>query len=232
MGAAAKECADGYEQAGVDLSGYTMPQVIEDFEAARKGLGYGRINLFSESYGTRVAQMYVYMYPESLRRVIQIGVNTPGHFLYDRDTFDEMIGHLAELCAQDDYCSSRTDDFAKTMYDVNRSMPERWLIFDIDPDTVRVGTHFMMMDNANFATVFDAYLAAGEGDYSALALLNLMVKVMYPADALFTETRSTRPGQQTWTGTAAPRASTWGTPSWARRTRSSSGPAPRYGRSS
>jgi hypothetical protein len=33
MGAAAKECADGYEQAGVDLSGYTMPQVIEDFEA-------------------------------------------------------------------------------------------------------------------------------------------------------------------------------------------------------
>jgi len=184
MSAAAKECADGYEQAGVDLSGYTMPQVIEDFEAARKGLGYERIDLFSESYGTRVAQIYAYLYPESLQRVIMVGVNTPGHFLYDRSVLDKMIGHLAELCAQDDYCSSRTDDFAQTMYDVNRNMPERWLIFNIDPDTVRVGAHFMMMDNANFATIFDAYLAAGEGDYSALALLNMMVKVLYPADAL------------------------------------------------
>jgi pimeloyl-ACP methyl ester carboxylesterase len=183
MSAAAKQCAADHEQAGVDLSGYTMPQVIEDFEAARKGLGYERIDLFSESYGTRVAQIYAYLYPESLQRVIQIGVNTPGRFLYNRADIDKMIGHLAELCAQDDYCSSRTDDFAQTMYDVNRSMPERWLIFKIDPDTVRVGTHFMMMDNANFATVFDAYLAAGEGDYSALALLNLLVKVMYPADA-------------------------------------------------
>lgn len=184
MSAAARECAQGYEQAGVDLSGYTMPQVIKDFEAARKALGYERIDLFTESYGTRVAQIYAYMHPESLQRVIMIGVNTPGHFLYDRDVLDKMIGHLAELCAQDDYCSSRTTDFAQTMYDTNRNMPDRWLVFDIDPDTVRLGTQFMMYDNANFATVFDVYLAAGEGDYSGLALLNLMAKLMYPADAL------------------------------------------------
>ena len=183
LAAAVTECADGYEQAGVDLSGYTMPQVIEDFEAARRGLGYERINLFSESYGTRVAQIYAYLYPESLKRVIQIGVNTPGRFLYDRAEIDEMIRHLADLCAQDTYCSSRTDDFAQTMYDVNRSLPDRWLILNIDPDSVRLGTQFMMYDDANLTTVFDAYLAAGEGDYSALALLNLMVKLMYPADA-------------------------------------------------
>jgi len=42
----------------------------------------------------------------------------------------------------------------------------------------------MMYDNANFTTVFDVYLAAGEGDYSGLAVLNLMAKLMYPADAL------------------------------------------------
>ncbi|HEY5983890.1 MAG TPA: alpha/beta hydrolase [Anaerolineales bacterium] len=184
LGAAARQCAAGYEQAGVDLTGYTMPQVIEDMEAARKALGYDRIDLFSESYGTRVAQVYAYMYPESLKRVLQISVNTPGHFLYDRKVLDSMIRHLADLCAQDAYCGSRTDDFAQTMYDVNRSMPDRWLFLKIDPDTVRLGTQFMMYDHANLTTVFDVYLAAGEGDYSGLAFLNLVAKVMYPADAL------------------------------------------------
>lgn len=184
MAAGVKQCAAGYQQAGVDLSGYTMPQVIEDLEAARKGLGYERIDLFSESYGTRVAQIYAYLYPQSLQRVIMIGVNTPGHFLYDREVIDRMIGHLADLCAQDTYCSSRTSDFAQTMYDVNRSLPDRWLFFKIDPGTVRLGSQLMMYDDANLTTVFDAYLAAGEGDYSALALLNLMAKVMFPADAL------------------------------------------------
>jgi len=184
MRLAARKCAADYQQAGVDLSGYTMPQVIEDFEAARKALSYERIDLFSESYGTRVAQTYAYMYPDSLQRVIQIGVNTPGHFLYDRYVFDEMIGRLAELCAQDAYCSSRTDDFARTMYDVNRSMPRRWTIFPIDPDTVRLGAQFMLFNNASITTVFDVYLAAAEGDPSGLAMLNLMAKVMFPAAGL------------------------------------------------
>lgn len=174
---AVKQCAATYQDAGVDLSGYTVPGVIEDMEAARISLGYERINLLSESYGTRVAQIYAYMHPDSLHRLVLIGVNTPGHFVWDPAVFDKMIGHFSELCAQDAGCSSRTGDFAQTMYTVNHNMPKSWLFFNIDPDTVRLGTQFVFLDNPNVPMIFDAYLAASEGDPSGLAMLNLMTSL-------------------------------------------------------
>jgi pimeloyl-ACP methyl ester carboxylesterase len=135
--AATKQCAADHQQAGVDLAGYTVPDVVEDMEAARIALGYKRINLFSESYGTRVAQIYAYLHPDSLHRVVLIGVNTPGHFLYNPAALDQMIGYLGGLCAQDASCRSRTSDFAQTIYDVTHNMPKHWLLFPIDADTVR-----------------------------------------------------------------------------------------------
>ena len=151
------------------------PASSKTWKRPAAALGYDRINLLSESYGTRVAQIYAYMHPDSLHRLVLIGVNTPGHFIWDPAVFDKMIGHISELCAQDATCSSRTSDFAQTMYDVNHNMPKRWLFFNIDPDTVRLGTHFMFLDNPNMPMIFDAYLAAAEGDPSGLAMLNLMI---------------------------------------------------------
>lgn len=174
---ALRQCAAAHQEAGVDLSGYTVPGVVEDMEAARTALGYERVNLLSESYGTRIAQIYAYMHPDSLHRLVLIGVNTPGHFIYDPAVFDGMIGYLSDLCAQDATCSSRTNDLAQSMYAVNHNMPERWLFFDIDPDTIRLGTQFMFFDNAGFPPVLDAYLAAAEGDASGLAMLNLLASI-------------------------------------------------------
>lgn len=172
--AAVAQCAASHQAAGVDLAGYTIPNVIADLEAARTALGYDRVNLLSESYGTRVAQIYALMHPESLARLILIGVNTPGHFVWEPQDLDRLIRRISELCAQDTACSSRTDDLAQTIYEVNRDMPRRWLIFGIDPDTVRLGANFMLLNNRDMAMIFDSYLAAQAGDPSGLALLNLM----------------------------------------------------------
>jgi pimeloyl-ACP methyl ester carboxylesterase len=49
-------CAERLQGEGVDLAGYNIAEVVEDMESARSGLGYGRVSLLSESYGTRVAQ--------------------------------------------------------------------------------------------------------------------------------------------------------------------------------
>jgi pimeloyl-ACP methyl ester carboxylesterase len=43
---------------GIDLGGYTIPEVFENLEEARMALGYEHVNLLSESYGIRVAQVY------------------------------------------------------------------------------------------------------------------------------------------------------------------------------
>ncbi|HEU5097478.1 MAG TPA: hypothetical protein VFU22_00430 [Roseiflexaceae bacterium] len=46
------------------------------------------------------------------------------------------------------------------MYNVNHNMPKRWLVFNIDPDTARLGTQFMFLENPNMPMIFDIYLAA------------------------------------------------------------------------
>ena len=78
-----RACADRLTDDGVDLAGYSLPQRVDDLEAARKALGYGRIDLVSESAGTRTAMIYAWRYPESIHRSVMIAVNPPGHFLWD-----------------------------------------------------------------------------------------------------------------------------------------------------
>jgi pimeloyl-ACP methyl ester carboxylesterase len=180
--AGAKQCAARFQAAGVDLSGYSIPGVVGDMEAARIALGYDKINLFSESYGTRVAEIYAYLHPESLHRLILVGVNTPGHFLFYPETLDQQIGYLSKLCAQDAACSSRTSDLAQTMYDVNHNMPRRWLFLPIDPDTVRLASQFLFASNSQTSLLIDGYLAAGEGDPSGLAMANLITTMTFNPD--------------------------------------------------
>jgi pimeloyl-ACP methyl ester carboxylesterase len=47
-------------------------------EAARQALGYKKIDILSESYGTRLAYLYGVKYPGSIRRMAIIGANPPG----------------------------------------------------------------------------------------------------------------------------------------------------------
>ena len=56
-------CAVRLQGEGVDLAGYTVVEVIDDLEDARLALGYGKINLFSISYGTRLAMIYAWRVP-------------------------------------------------------------------------------------------------------------------------------------------------------------------------
>ena len=177
---AVRRCADEHQAAGVDLNGYTVSGVIEDMEAARSALGYDRINLYGVSYGTRIAQLYAYLYPDSLHRVVMIGLNTPGHFVYDRHSLDAMIRQMNDLCAQDPDCSSHTQDLAQTIYTVTHNMPDHWLFLPIDADTVRMGTHMMFFSNLTTPMALDMYLAAGKGDPSGLAMMTLIAKFIFP----------------------------------------------------
>jgi len=178
--AAAKGCADQLRAEGIDLSGYTAKGVIQDIEAARIAMGYDKINLWSESYGTRIAQLYAYLYPESLHRVMMIGMNPPGHFISDPEDFDEMVRHISDLCAQDPHCNSHNITLVDAIYKVNHNMPKRWLFFPIDPGTVRLLTQMMFFNTASMSMVTNAYLAAANGDPSGLAMLNFIAPFVFP----------------------------------------------------
>ncbi|MDH4276727.1 MAG: alpha/beta fold hydrolase [Acidimicrobiia bacterium] len=172
-----RACADRLTGDGIDLAGYGLVDQVDDLETARAALGYDRINLLSESAGTRTAMIYSWRHPERIHRSVMIGVNPPGHyFWYDGDT-DRLIGRYAELCAEDGDCRRRTDDLAATMLAVSADMPDRWLFLPIDEDTVRAFSLFGIMESTTKAGVLngggapytiDAWLSAGEGDPSGL----------------------------------------------------------------
>ena len=137
FGEAMYRCVDRLRSEGVDLEGYSIPEVAEDMEDARIALGFDRVNLLSGSYGTRVAMIYTWMYPNSLHHSVMISVNPPGHFIWEPKDIDAQIVYDARLCAKNAECSARTDDLTETMKNVAHNLPERWLFLPIDPDKVK-----------------------------------------------------------------------------------------------
>ena len=182
--AAMQRCAERLQADGVDLAGYNIPDVIADLELARTALGYSRVNLLAVSYGTRIAQLYAYLHPDHLSRLILVSVNPPGRFVFDPAVLDERLQHLAERCAADPDCRARTPDLAATFRSVSHSMPTQWMGLPIDPGTVRVGMHLLFFSRETLPLGVDAYLAAAEGDPAGLALLNTVVRLFFPIDQI------------------------------------------------
>jgi pimeloyl-ACP methyl ester carboxylesterase len=165
-------CAHRLRGEGVDLGGYTLPQRVEDLEAVRNALGYDRVNLISESAGTRTAMIYAWMHPERIHRSVMISVNPPGHYMWDPQVTDDQLEHYSDLCSQDEECAADTDDLAGSMRRVAADIPDRWLFLPIKEGNVRVSSFFGLVETTTEAAplaapmVLDSWLSAADGDAS------------------------------------------------------------------
>lgn len=182
-----REIGDAWEQcftrlisSGIDLNGYTIPETVEDLEAVRKALDYDRINLISESYGTRVAYIYGLMHPEIIHRSVMIAVNPPGRFFYDPQKTDEQIKYYSRLWSKDSVLAERCENLAETMQKVLKNMPEKWLLFSINPGKVKIIAFALLFQRNTAAMVFDSFVAAEKGDYSGLALMSIAFDYVFP----------------------------------------------------
>jgi pimeloyl-ACP methyl ester carboxylesterase len=186
-----RSCAVRLQDEGVDLGGYTFTQRVEDFEAARRALGYERVNLLSESAGTRTALVYSWHHPESINRSVMVGANPPGNFVWDPDTTDEQVAQLAEACDEDAHCGERTDDLVATFR--TTEIPKRWWFLPIKRGTVRVATFFGLhettMENGplNSPSTVDTWLSAADGDPSGLWLTSLLSDIAFPTSFVWGE---------------------------------------------
>jgi pimeloyl-ACP methyl ester carboxylesterase len=181
-----RSCATRLAEDGVDLAGYGLVQQVDDLDAARVALGYDRIDLLSESAGTRTAMIYAWRHPESIHRSVMVAVNPPGHFMWHAETTDEQLGRYAALCGEDEGCRDRTDDLAASIRRTATDMPDRWFSLPIHEGNVRVVSFFGLMESTSAAgpifgpTVLDAWLSAAEGDASGLWLASFVGDVVVP----------------------------------------------------
>jgi RND superfamily putative drug exporter len=187
-----RDCAARLQEGGVDLAGYTVPAQVDDLEAARRALGYGRVNLVSESLGTRLAMIYAWRYPRSINRSVLIAVNPPGHFLWDPKATDELIGRYSRLCAQDASCSKRTD-LAASMRKTAAHMPRRFWGLPISAGNAKLASFYGLMESTSESAplsapmVIDSWISAGHGDPSGLWFLSLMARMAFPEAVVWGE---------------------------------------------
>jgi pimeloyl-ACP methyl ester carboxylesterase len=190
-------CARRLRDNGVDLAGYTLAQRVDDLEAARVALGYDRIDLVSQSVGTRTAMIYSWRYPQSIHRSVMIAVNPPGHFLWDPETTDEQIQHYAELCAEDAGCRDRTDDLTATMRRTAGDIPDRWLFLPIKEGNVRLTSFFGLMQSMagpaplRAPVTLDSWLSAADGDASGFWFASFLADFTFPQSFVWGETAAT-----------------------------------------
>ena len=92
-----------------DLTQYGYTSFARDVEFIRRSLGYGKLNIFAASYGTRALQVFLRSYPESVRTaffssVVPIDMVTPETMAA---TARLELERLFKACAIDEECRRR-----------------------------------------------------------------------------------------------------------------------------
>jgi pimeloyl-ACP methyl ester carboxylesterase len=97
---------------------YTTSLAVQDLERVRAALGYERINLYGNAYGTRVAQHYLRRFPQRARSVILDGVLPVEVSIGPSAAFDaeHAVLHILARCAADRACH---DSFGDPFADYN-----------------------------------------------------------------------------------------------------------------
>ena len=72
-----RQCAKRLE-ARADLTQYTSENAARDLDDVRAAIGASKWSLFGASYGTRLALVYMRMFPDRVRRAALLGVLPPG----------------------------------------------------------------------------------------------------------------------------------------------------------
>lgn len=178
-----RRCATRLRREGVDLKGYTVLETVDDIEALRRALKYDRIDLLSISYGTRLAMIYGWRYPDAVQRSAMVSVNPPGHFRFDPARFDKQVDDYAALCGKAADCRSKT--LAADIRKALAGMPKRWWGVPLNRDAVALATFTALYSTNAAPAVFDTWSAAARGDYSGIALVSAAYPFMLPRNMLW-----------------------------------------------
>lgn len=105
-------CAQEMAEAA-DLSQYTTDDWAADLDAVREALGYEKINLYGQSYGTRAAQAYARLFPDHVRTLTLDAVTGPELILFFQMPADgqRSMELLFERCRNDAACSEQFPNF-------------------------------------------------------------------------------------------------------------------------
>ena len=86
-----KACREQQEAAGVELEGYSVPEMAADTVEVARALGYEKIQLLGSSFGSHVGMALIRMYPDIVARATFNALEGPDH------TFDLRSGQWTAM---------------------------------------------------------------------------------------------------------------------------------------
>ena len=112
-----RACLEGYD---ADAKLYTTSIAMDDLDDVRQFLGYGAINVYGGSYGTRAALVYLRRHEEHVRTVVLDGVAPPDMRLplYMPRDGQRALDLLIADCEADAACKERFPDFGRNVASV------------------------------------------------------------------------------------------------------------------
>jgi len=175
MGIKATNAVHELKAAGVNVEHYNILNVVDDIEPARAALGYEKINLTGGSYDGAVVLTYCLRYPKRVHRAVMIEAAFPYDIAFGKPRqVDARFERLNELWKHDPKSVARTPDILQTIKNALNKLPRQWQGILIDPSKVRIVTYLGLYERAYVNMLFDAYIAAEQGDFSSVAVMSLM----------------------------------------------------------
>jgi pimeloyl-ACP methyl ester carboxylesterase len=140
------------------LAAYTTANAARDIEQVRLALGYGKINVWGGSYGTRLAQVYARAYPDSVRTLVLDGVAAPEQVIPagGRDS-QSALDNLFKTCARDAACHAAYPNLRAEFDAVSARVDKGDLVIAMaDPRTALPGK--VMMNSARYQSTIHSIL--------------------------------------------------------------------------
>ncbi|MGB8212644.1 MAG: alpha/beta fold hydrolase [Anaerolineales bacterium] len=112
-----RSCHDAMTVTGIELNSYTTLASSDDLKDIVTALGYKQVNLYSASYGTRLALVTMRNHPEIVRSVVLDSVVPVETKLFNEDPvrYGSALQALFDGCAADSHCNAAYPDL-KTVF--------------------------------------------------------------------------------------------------------------------
>ncbi len=158
-----------WQESNIDSEGYNTIEVVDDLNAVRSALGYGKVNIVGESFGTRLAYSYSLRYPESVNRVIQQGINPPGRCFWEKDHLEKVLGLYNQIWQADPAALKLSPDLFESWKNVIALLPVTVDGTTITREFLSSALHMSLYKTEMAPLVFSAMLAAEQGNFRPLA---------------------------------------------------------------
>jgi pimeloyl-ACP methyl ester carboxylesterase len=143
---------------GADVTHYRTPDAVDDLDAVRQALGYGKIDLYGVSYGGTFVQVYLNRHPETVRAAVLDSATLLDIPVFERwaSNAERALKLLHKRCSADRLCAHAFPVWYERFPDLLAGLSQR-------RRHVRVGAYDVVVDAASTSSTIAQMTASALG---------------------------------------------------------------------